>query len=379
MEAPAFMPIKTYLKSVEFESPNTPNLFFNAESAANLGISIDVQSKIAEDTSLYLVELHTSLTPKINEQIVFNLKLIYSTLVEIVDKDIDDETRKHLLTVIIPQSMYNPLRALVWDITLASGFPPIMMSDYNFINQANSSVMPFDKNTDNLLFNEGINEESLPSDRCAEMSESDKETPQENIFPLGYDWIIEKMQLQEDGTEFLKILGEATNNNLSVYEELPLYKFYYRFLTPIEYNHPDYEEECEESYWPILFQLLFAEGNEVKVIEGENGLPEIEFAFSDDEERRTVSSLTLNELKSLTLELAVKAFTDTFVEIFRLMEHIDTNYADWLRDDQLILKEELHALYHTDAPNANPKDIEFIDGLYARIKECDLQTFPYKF
>lgn len=378
METPAFMPIKTYLKSVEFESPNTPNLFFNTESAASLGLSINVQSKIAEDTSLYLVELHTSLTPKINEQIVFNLKLIYSTLVEIVDKDMDDETRKHLLTVIIPRSMYDPLRALVWSITLASGFPPIMMSDYNFINQANSSVMPFDNNSDNLLFNEGIDEESLSPEGCVEISESDTETPQESISTLGYDWIIEKMELQEDGPEFLKILGGVTNNNLSVYEELPLYKFYYRFLTPIEYNHPDYEEECEGSYWPILFQLLFAEGNEVKVIEGENGLPEIEFAFSDDEERRTVSSLTLNELKSLTSELAVKAFTDTFVEIFRLMKNIDTDYADRLRDDQLILKEELHALYHTDAPNANPKDIEFIDGLYARIKECDLQTFPYK-
>ena len=43
MDTPAFMPIKTYLKGVEFESPNTPELFFNAESAANLEISIDVQ------------------------------------------------------------------------------------------------------------------------------------------------------------------------------------------------------------------------------------------------------------------------------------------------------------------------------------------------
>ncbi len=61
------------------------------------------------------------------------------------------------------------------------------------------------------------------------------------------------------------------------------------------------------------------------------------------------------------------------------MENIDTDYADRLRDDQLILKEGLHALYHTNAHNANPKDIEFINGLCARIKECDLQTFPYKF
>lgn len=67
METPAFIPIKTFLKKTVFESLNTPDLFFNAKSAANLEISIDVQSRVAEDSSLYLVELHTSLTPKNDE------------------------------------------------------------------------------------------------------------------------------------------------------------------------------------------------------------------------------------------------------------------------------------------------------------------------
>lgn len=51
-----------------------------------------------------MVELHTCLTPKINEQLVFNLKIVYSTLVEITDKEMDDETRKYLLTVVVPQA-----------------------------------------------------------------------------------------------------------------------------------------------------------------------------------------------------------------------------------------------------------------------------------
>ena len=145
METPAFTPIKTFLKGVVFESPNTPDLFFNADSVANLEISIDVQSGVAEGTSLYLVELHMNLSPKINEKLVFNLKLIYSTLVEIIDNDMDDETRKYILTVVVPQSMYNPLRSLVWDLTSASGFPPIMMNDYNFANnQANNEFIPFE-------------------------------------------------------------------------------------------------------------------------------------------------------------------------------------------------------------------------------------------
>ena len=386
METSAFMPIKTFLKEVVFESPNTPDLFFNAESAANLEISIDVQSRVAEGTSLYLVELHTSLTPKITERVVFNLKLIYSTLVEIADQELEDETRKHLLTVIVPQSMYNPLRALVWKLTLESGFPPIMMNDYDFAtHQANTDIKPFDnhevsfdKNEDNdnsfaflKFLNEQEKDEESAIDECGEL-------PQENIFPLGYEWVLEDIRLVDDGAgvSFLNTVKDSTGNSLDVYTETPLYKYFYRYLTPIEYSHPDYEV-CED-YWPMLFQLLFGEGKNVKVIDGDNGLPEIEFDYCEDE-RRTVSSLTLDELKFITSELAVKAFTDTLVEILGYDKQMDNDYADILRGDQLILKEEFHALYNTDQPNASAEEIAFVDKLYARIKECDLQTFPYKF
>lgn len=394
METPAFMPIKTFLKEVVFESPNTPDLFFNAESAANLGISIDVQSRVAEDTSLYLVELHTSLTPKINERVVFNLRLIYSTLVEVADKELEDETRKYLLTVVVPQSMYNPLRALVWKLTLESGFPPIMMNDYDFAtHQANTDIRPFDnhevsfdKNEDSdnsfaflKFLNEQEKDEESAIDECGEL-------PQENIFPLGYEWIMEDIRLVEDGAgvsfletvkKYLEKDGKSTGKELLTYKENPLYKYYYRFLMPIEYSHPDYDE-CEDGYWSLLFQLLFGEGKGVKVIDGENGLPEIEFDYCEDG-RRTVSSLTFEELKFITSGLAVKAFTDTLVEILGYNKQMDNDYADILRDDQLILKEEFHALYNTDQPDASAEDIAFVDRLYARIKECDLQTFPYKF
>lgn len=386
MDTPTFMPIKTFLKSAEFDSPNTPEMFFNANSAANLEISIDVQSRVAEDTSLYLVELHTCLTPKINEQLVFNLKIVYSTLVDITDKEMDDETRKYLLTVVVPQSMYNPLRALVWKLTLESGFPPIMMNDYDFAtHQANTDIKPFDnhevsfdKNEDNdnsfaflKFLNEQEKDEESAIDECGEL-------PQENIFPLGYEWVLEDIRLVDDGAgvSFLNTVKDSTGNSLDVYTETPLYKYFYRFLKPIEYSHPDYEV-CED-YWPMLFQLLFGEGKNVKVIDGDNGLPEIEFDYCEDE-RRTVSSLTFDELKFITSELAVKAFTDTLVEILGYDKQMDNDYADILRGDQLILKEEFHALYNTDQPNASAEEIAFVDKLYARIKECDLQTFPYKF
>lgn len=376
MNTPAFMPIKTYLKGVEFESPNAPELFFNAESAANLKISIDVQSKVSDDT-YYLVELHTRLIPKIGEQVVFNLKLVYSTLVEILDKNMDDEQRKFLLTVIIPQSMYNPLRALVWDLTSASGFPPIMMNDYDFAtHQVNTELQPFDNKLEETLSNDDVFREDM--DVVSEANVRSGEPPK-NIYPLGWEWILEDVRLVEDGsgTSFLKTVKDSTGHDLLVYEESPLFKYFYRFLIPIEYNHPNYKE-CDNSYWPILFQLLFAESENVKVIARDNGLPEIEFDYCEDE-RRTVSSLTLDELKWITSVLSAKALTSTLVDILGYEKQVNTDYANRLKEDQLILKEEFHALYNTNQPDANAEDIAFVENMYARIKECDLQTFAYKF
>lgn len=376
MNTPAFMPIKTYLKGVEFESPNAPELFFNAESAANLEISIDVQSKVSDDT-YYLVELHTRLIPKIGEQVVFNLKLVYSTLIEILDKNMDDEQRKFLLTVIIPQSMYNPLRALVWELTSASGFPPIMMNDYDFAtHQVNTELQAFDNKLEETLSNDDVFREDM--DVVSEANVRSGE-PQENIYPLGWEWILEDVRLVEDGagTSFLKTVKDSTGHDLLVYEESPLFKYFYRFLIPIEYNHPNYKE-CDNSYWPILFQLLFAESENVKVIARDNSLPEIEFDYCEDE-RRTVSSLTLDELKWITSVLSAKALTSTLVDILGYEKQMNTDYANSLKEDQLILKEEFHALYNTNQPDTNAEDIVFVENMYARIKECDLQTFTYKF
>lgn len=376
MNTPAFMPIKTYLKGVEFESPNAPELFFDAESAANLEISIDVQSKVSDDT-YYLVELHTRLIPKIGEQVVFNLKLVYSTLVEILDKNMDDEQRKFLLTVIIPQSMYNPLRALVWELTSASGFPPIMMNDYDFAtHQVNTELQAFDNKLEETLSNDDVFREDM--DVVSEANVRSGE-PQENIYPLGWEWILEDVRLVEDGagTSFLKTVKDSTGHDLLVYEESPLFKYFYRFLIPIEYNHPNYKE-CDNSYWPILFQLLFAESENVKVIARDNSLPEIEFDYCEDE-RRTVSSLTLDELKWITSVLSAKALTSTLVDILGYEKQMNTDYANSLKEDQLILKEEFHALYNTNQPDTNAEDIVFVENMYARIKECDLQTFTYKF
>lgn len=145
MEAPSFIPIKTYLSDAQFESPNAPAIFLSdvSNGEAVNKISIDVQTKANTDLSMYLIELHTTISPQLvsNGNDVFCLKLTYCSLIQITDNNIDDKSLRKLLMVDIPQSMYDPLRALVWDVTNASGFPGIMMGDFSFAERySNQSI-----------------------------------------------------------------------------------------------------------------------------------------------------------------------------------------------------------------------------------------------
>lgn len=258
----------------------------------------------------------------------------------------------------VPQNLFNPLRALVWDITMASGFPPLMLNDYDFMNNTVGNVP---ENMVNDIDTDKIGNNCLTDDFDA------------NNLPLDYNWIIKDIQSTEEGAEFLQTLIQKGGVDISHYEELPLYKYYYRFLKPIKYHHPDVE--CEDSFWDILFQLIFAEGEGVKVIDSKTDVPEIELNI--DGERKYISNLSIEELQSLTSDLAVRAFTHSLVDI--IGTNIDIDYSVQINENNPILKEELLALYKCNQSYPNTEIAAFVDMIYERIKECDLQTFPYKF
>lgn len=145
MNTPSFFPIKMYISEAYFISPNAPTYFLGhvTDGEAVNKISINVQTKANEDSSLYLVELHTSIMPKLlsNGNDVFCLEVTYCSLIHIVDENLDEESLRKLLTVDVPQSLYEPLRAFVWTITTASGFPGIMMEDFDFAKRNSDSSL----------------------------------------------------------------------------------------------------------------------------------------------------------------------------------------------------------------------------------------------
>ena len=248
---------------------------------------------------------------------------------------------------------------------LLDDFIASQLESYAMNSQSNSGKETPEKDDEDYDIEEEEEEE--------EDEDEEDDTPRENIFPLGYQWIIEDISASREMRKLWFFVKDIEEDNLYTFEKIFLYKYFYRFMKPIEYNHPDYTE-CEESFWPLLLQMLYAETDDVKIIDTETGVPDIEISYKSD--RRTISSLTLEELKSLTSELATKAITDTEVSI--ICVGVNNNYT-LLDNHYPVLKDEILTLFNCYHSEFDKKDLEFVNGLYERIKRYDVDTLPYRF
>ena len=128
----SFKTLQNYVSNIEFKTSNVPDIFFSEDSLGNLDITIGIKPRLLDDLH-YIVELQACLTSKLEDEIVTILEITYSSFGRILEENPDDKQLNSILTDLIPQSMYDHLRALVWEITSASGFSPIMMEDYEFM------------------------------------------------------------------------------------------------------------------------------------------------------------------------------------------------------------------------------------------------------
>lgn len=361
MEKPIYMPFKTYLKEVLFDSPRAPIVFINDNNNAKVEINLWREHNVLEESSIYEVELHADIVAKTCNGVAFNMNVVYGTIVEIFEANISEEELHNILNVEIPQFMYNPLKAFVWNFTKESGFPPVMLREYDFKTVESDSVDDIEDNEeDSELYSE---------------QESSEPSSSDNVYPLGYDWIIESMRIDESGAKFLQTLRQQEQSKLENYEDSSLYKYFLRFIIPIDYAHPTFsEDECEESFWGIFFQFIFAECDDVQIIDKGDELPELEFTYQGT--RRTVSSMSLLDLKEVLEYLVVDIYTKkaatlccySINELYYSSEEfginiLDTQFEDIFNYDDILTPDEVRTS---------------VKEMYKRIKECQLQTFAYR-
>lgn len=127
-EGPQFGILRTYLKDVSFETPNSPAaLSQSLKSQADLQLN----SRVAElEDGLYEVVLTVNVTSKEDEKTLFLVEIQQAGLFTV--KGFDGSQKDHLLGAYCPNILYPFAREAVADLVAKGGFPQLLLAPINF-------------------------------------------------------------------------------------------------------------------------------------------------------------------------------------------------------------------------------------------------------
>lgn len=250
------------------------------------------------------------------------MELKYTPLVYISsDEDLEKIMREN-----VPCRLFNYVRVLVWNLSLEVGLPIMLEKD----------------------------------DWCVP-----EECDQRKVLS----------QESEHSTPVLNGQKDALQEIVAAFKELPSYDYYYRFITPIEYEHPDLEE-CDEELWNVLYQLLFGSFvMDCHLDERIDGSLDLRFCDVNGHDS-SVSKLTLYELDVLMLHL----WTAMGNDLLPVMEEGNLNQEREFKfgEDDLISKEDFFSLYKLDEGALDSNLYETVEKMYEKIVKCDAESFSYR-
>lgn len=386
---PSFFITKSFVTKIDFSASDSAQLSATPISHMETSLHVDVGTSTSESNMYHLVEIHVNISSVASDKTpVYNLILNYAAIVGTPEFIADETVLNEILKIHVPRILLDNIRVIAFQVTREAGFP-FMMRDNTFDNPIQNE----ERETPEPPYNGGASDflDTITDDE-SESSESEQDiynpfdvfcqdTPDvqesEKInfqWMINFDWANDDPELLKAVQEFWTVYsGHFGDDTFVDYESLPIYKCYYRFFTPIEYHHPEFEE-CDESIWPILFQMLYGSfKSQCQVIDAEQGLPEIEFSYEHFQER-TISSLNLEELKELLSDLITEALTDLSVNLLGFQNESVLS-MEQSQNNQLMSERDF---YHLFDANVSDENASFLGTMYERIKECSLQTLLYQ-
>jgi preprotein translocase subunit SecB len=121
--------ISQYIKDLSFEVPNAPTIFFNQKNKPNINLNIDIDAKkIAE--KIFEVSLKITANAKSDDQDVFLIEVIYAAAFEI--SDVEENMLEQILLIYCPNLIFPFVRKIIANLTIDSGFPPLMLDIIDF-------------------------------------------------------------------------------------------------------------------------------------------------------------------------------------------------------------------------------------------------------
>ena len=120
--------IGKYIKDLEFKIPSAKTFFLLSKDIENYKINIDIKSNQVKEN---IIEILTSinLVPVKNEFEKINTKIVYATIIELIEKKIDKEQIEKIILVQVPSEIYSDLRRIFVNLFENSGFKDIKINE----------------------------------------------------------------------------------------------------------------------------------------------------------------------------------------------------------------------------------------------------------
>ena len=120
--------IGKYIKDLEFKIPSPKTFFLLSKDIENYKINIDIKSNQIKEN---IIEILTSinLVPVKNEFEKINTKIVYATIIELIEKKIDKEQIEKIILVQVPSEIYSDLRKIFVNLFENSGFKDIKINE----------------------------------------------------------------------------------------------------------------------------------------------------------------------------------------------------------------------------------------------------------
>lgn len=120
--------IGKYIKELNFNIPNAKTFFLLSKDIVNYKINIDIKSdQVKENIIEVLTTLNLNPIKEGFEKI--DTKIVFSTIVELEDKNIKKEDMEKIILIKIPSKIYPELRQIFVFLFENSGFKDVKISE----------------------------------------------------------------------------------------------------------------------------------------------------------------------------------------------------------------------------------------------------------
>mgnify|MGYP001353147021 FL=1 len=120
--------IGKYIKDLEFSIPNPKTFFLLSKSISNYKINLDIKSEQIKPNILEVLTT-LSLIPIKDEVEKIKTKIVFSTIIELLNKKVDRKNIEKIVLINVPSEIYSDLRKIFINLFENSGFNDVKINE----------------------------------------------------------------------------------------------------------------------------------------------------------------------------------------------------------------------------------------------------------